>query len=536
MPQPTTVGFLLIPGFALMSYAAAVEPLRAANQLSGKTLYRWWHAAPGRGPVAASNGVAIIPDFTPRDAAAAELVFVCAGGNPATFDDPVTFAWLRRLARQGVTIGGISGGPYVLARAGLLDGRRATLHWEHAAAFHEAFPEVDVVPSLFVLDGDRITCSGGVSALDMMVALIARDHGHDLAAAVGEWFLLTHIREGMGPQRMDLRHRLGVSDESLLAVLRAMEANLETPESPRATSRGLPASRFASSNGYFRGRHGGRRSTPTISRFASTAPASFSARPSLPVLDVALATGFGSASQFSRAFARSLASRRAGSGGSQRCRADQPECVIRRCPGAVTTAVYASPTRAAYSPLYVSRSTFFWTLPMAFRGRSSTNITRFGSLNFASRPSRAASTAASSSALSFATTTAVTPSPKSACGRPITARFDHAGDGVDLALDLLRVDVEAAGDDEVLAAADDRDVAVVADQPEVAGDEEAVGAELGRGLLRHPPVALEDVRPLHLDHADLALRQRRAGLGVGDPQPRRRAAAGRPCRRSASPS
>ena len=162
--------------------------------------------------------------------AAADIVFVCAGGNPATFDDRATFAWLRRLARQGVIIGGISGGPYVLARAGLLDGRRATLHWEHAAAFHEAFPDVDVVPSLFVLDGDRITCSGGVSALDMMVALIARDHGHDLAAAVGEWFLLTHIREGMGPQRMDLRHRLGVSDEGLLAVLRAMEANLESPK------------------------------------------------------------------------------------------------------------------------------------------------------------------------------------------------------------------------------------------------------------------------------------------------------------------
>ena len=165
------------------------------------------------------------------------MVFVCAGGNPATFDDRATLAWLRKLARRGVVIGGISGGPYVLARAGLLDGRRATLHWEHAAAFHEAFPNVDVVPSLFVIDGDRITCSGGVSALDMMVALIARDHGHDLAAAVGEWFLLTHIREGMGPQRMDLRHRLGVRDEKLLAVLRAMEANLESPKPREALAR-----------------------------------------------------------------------------------------------------------------------------------------------------------------------------------------------------------------------------------------------------------------------------------------------------------
>jgi transcriptional regulator GlxA family with amidase domain len=302
MPHPTTVGFLLIPGFALMSYAAAVEPLRAVNQLSGKTLYRWWHAAPGKGPVAASNGVAIIPDFTPKDAAAADIVFVCAGGNPATFDDPATFAWLRRLARKGITIGGISGGPYVLAKAGLLDGRRATLHWEHAAAFHEAFPNVDVVPSLFVLDGDRITCSGGVSALDMMVALVARDHGHDLAAAVGEWFLLTHIREGMGPQRMDLRHRLGISDEGLLAVLRAMEANLEQPK-PRADLARLAGVSLRQLERMFSDRLGRGVHAHYLALRLERAR-QLLRETSLSVLDVAIATGFGSASQFARAFAR----------------------------------------------------------------------------------------------------------------------------------------------------------------------------------------------------------------------------------------
>lgn len=299
---PTTVGFLLVPGFALMSYAAAVEPLRAANLLAGRELYRWWHAAPGGGPVTASNGVSIVADFAPGEAGDADIVFVCAGGNPATFDDRDTIAWLRRLARRGVTIGGISGGPYVLARAGLLDGRRATLHWEHAAAFHEAFPEVDVVPALFVLDGDRITCSGGVSALDMMVAMIARDHGRDLAAAVGEWFLLTHIREGMGPQRMDLRHRLGVTDEALLAVLRAMEANLEAP---------LPRDRLAAIAGIslrqlerlFRARLGRSIHAHYLALRLDRAR-QLLRETSLPVLEVALATGFGSASQFARAFAR----------------------------------------------------------------------------------------------------------------------------------------------------------------------------------------------------------------------------------------
>ncbi|WP_425283501.1 AraC family transcriptional regulator [Methyloceanibacter superfactus] len=241
------MGFLLVPGFALMSYAAAMEPLRAANLLSGTTLYRWWHAAPRPEPVTASNGVAIIPDCGTGTDRKADMVFVCAGGNPATFADKPTFAWLRRLARRGTVLGGISGGPYILARAGLLDERRATLHWEHLPAFREAFPDVGVVPSLFEIDGNRITCSGGISALDMMVALIERDHGRQLAAAVGDWFLHTHIREGYGPQRMDLRYRLGIADEKLLGVLGAMEMSLETPL-PRASWRARPAFRCGSSN------------------------------------------------------------------------------------------------------------------------------------------------------------------------------------------------------------------------------------------------------------------------------------------------
>lgn len=301
MGQPFTVGFLLVPGFALMSYSAAVEPLRAANLLSKRELYRWWHAAPGGGTVAASNGVAIVADFAPAEAGEADLVFVCAGGNPATFDDRETLAWLRRLARRGVTLGGISGGPYVLARAGLLAGRRATLHWEHAAAFHEAFPDIDVVPSLFVLDGDRATCSGGVSALDMMVALIARHHGRDLAAAVGEWFLLTHIREGMGPQRMDLRHRLGVTDEALLAVLRAMEANLEAPLS-RAALAGAGGLSLRQLERLFQSRLGRSIHAHYLALRLDRAR-QLLGETALPVLEVALATGFGSASQFSRAFA-----------------------------------------------------------------------------------------------------------------------------------------------------------------------------------------------------------------------------------------
>lgn len=297
---PQTVGFLLVPGFALMSYAAAIEPLRAANLISGRELYRWWHAAPSNEPVTASNGVAIIPDCGTDADRAADMVFVCAGGNPATFNDKGTFAWLRRLARKGVTIGGISGGPYIVARAGLLDERRATLHWEHLPAFREAFPDVQVVPSLFEIDGNRITCSGGISALDMMVALIQRDHGRQLAAAVGDWFLHTHIREGFGPQRMDLRYRLGVADEKLVRVLGAMERNLETPLSRDTLARQAGISLRQLERLFHV--HVGHGIHQHYRWLRLERARQLLRETTLPVFDVALATGFASPSQFARAY------------------------------------------------------------------------------------------------------------------------------------------------------------------------------------------------------------------------------------------
>ncbi|MFM8301325.1 MAG: GlxA family transcriptional regulator [Actinomycetota bacterium] len=284
-----------------MSYASAVEPLRAANQIAGRTLYRWWHAAPDDSPAIASNGAAVLPDYEfGRDANDLDLMLVCAGGNPAEFSHNRTFAWLRRLARQSVILGGISGGPFVLARAGLLEGRRVTLHWEHIPAFEETFPHIVVTRSLFELDGQRITCSGGIAALDMMVALIAQDHGHELAAAVSDWFLHTHVREGARPQRMELRFRLGIGDEKLLAALKAMEANLESPV-PRSELAALADLSMRQLERAFRAQLGRGIHEHYLSLRLARAQ-QLLRESSLPILDVALATGFGSASQFSRAY------------------------------------------------------------------------------------------------------------------------------------------------------------------------------------------------------------------------------------------
>lgn len=224
-----TVGVLLIPGFALLSYAAAVEPLRAANTLSERTLYRWVHLTPDGAPAAASSGVAIAADRPALEAAGLDVLIVCAGGNPARFRDRATLRWLRGLGRRTVVVGGVSGGPYLLARAGLLDGRRCTIHWEHESAFAEAFPDLTLTRSLYEIDGARLTCAGGVAALDMMVAMIGGDHGPQLAQRVSDWFLQSRHRPGGDAQRMSLRDRTGVANRAVLAALAAMEAEIEEP-------------------------------------------------------------------------------------------------------------------------------------------------------------------------------------------------------------------------------------------------------------------------------------------------------------------
>lgn len=295
-----TVGFLLLPDFALMSYACATEPLRAANRLSGRPLYAWRHYSPDGAPVAASNGLSIVPDGAAGDDRPLDLLLVCAGGNPAAFRHAPTIAWLRALARRGVRLGGISGGPVVLARAGLLDGRRATLHWEHIPAVREAFPDVSVTGTVYEIDGDRVTGAGGVAALDLMIELISRAHGRALGAAVGDWFLRSELRAGGSAQRMDLRQRTGVRDPRVLAVLARLE---EAPEAPldRATLAALAGvsvrrleGLFAETVGTSMGRH--------LLGLRLDRARQLIGQAGLSVTEAATATGFQSASHFARAY------------------------------------------------------------------------------------------------------------------------------------------------------------------------------------------------------------------------------------------
>jgi transcriptional regulator GlxA family with amidase domain len=231
LPQPYRVGFLLIPGFALMSYASAIEPLRAANLLSGNELFSWTHFSVDGAPVVASSGAAIPCDERLATTPQLDLILVCAGGNPSAFNDRNVFAWLRRADAMGIAIGGVSGGPYILARAGLMKDRHMTVHWEHAAALSEEFPELMLSRALYIVDRNRLTCAGGVAPLDMMHALIAERHGANFATRVSDWFLHTDIRPAGGPQRASMTERYGIHRPELIAALEFMEHNLGRPHS-----------------------------------------------------------------------------------------------------------------------------------------------------------------------------------------------------------------------------------------------------------------------------------------------------------------
>lgn len=225
--DPTRVGILLIDGFALMSYSAVVEPLRAANLLAGTTLYDIQHIA-ARGPHAASSSGAIIK-ATAGGHVDFDLVFVFAGGDPAKFHVAWVFQWLRYLAKRGVTLAGISGGPVILAAAGVMEGHRMTVHWEHAGLLAEISPNLMLERNLFVIDRARITCAGGVAPLDLMHVLLTEGHGAAFAQKVSDWYMHTDIRPSGGPQRAGITERYRTHSQPVVLAIEAMENHIGDP-------------------------------------------------------------------------------------------------------------------------------------------------------------------------------------------------------------------------------------------------------------------------------------------------------------------
>jgi len=294
------LGLLLVPGFALMSFASVIEPARSANRMSGKALYDWTLYSAQGGEVLSNSGIGLqTQSLAEMRLDNLDLLIVCAGTQGELYRDLETESVLRRVRRHDIAVGAVSTGSFLLARAGLLQNRRCTVHWDYLESFHEAFPEYLVCDDLFVIDDGVVTCAGATAALDLMLQTIRSHHGADLARSIAQQFLHGAIRTSGDDQR-DMRHRLGIANPVVLRAVGLMESTLEEPVPPHTLAEAVGVSQ--------------RQLERLCKRYLGCTPARYHMRlrlerarrmlrqTSLSIAEVAVACGFVALSHFAKAY------------------------------------------------------------------------------------------------------------------------------------------------------------------------------------------------------------------------------------------
>ena len=230
--KPKRFVFVLLDNFTMLCFACALESLRIANRMANKKLYDWAIAGEGGEVARCSNGTEFKLNMDLGELGREDVVMVCGGIDVQAATTKKLVSWLRREARKGVTMGGLCTAGYTLAKAGLLDGKKATIHWENQDSFAEEFEDVKLTKSVFVVDGNRITTAGGTASIDLMLKLIADEHGEGLANAVADQLIYSSIRTDQDTQRLSIPTRIGVRHPKLSRVIQMMEQNIEEPISP----------------------------------------------------------------------------------------------------------------------------------------------------------------------------------------------------------------------------------------------------------------------------------------------------------------
>ena len=295
-----TYAIVPLPGFPMMAFSSIIEPLRAANMLARRILYRWIIVGAEPGAVPASNGIVIPSDAAAIDNPSADRIVICSGGDAEVVKAEHTVRWIRRCLRSGASVGAVADGAFFLARAGFLDGHACTLHWSSLPSFVEAFPLIDVRRDIYVIDKRRFTSAGGIGSLDMMLDIIGQDFGAELAAGVAEWFVHSPLRSSVDRKLMPVRLRTGVRDQLVLSAIAIMEDTVEERIMVSALAgrlcvsqdrleRAFRAAVSMSPNSYYR-------------RLRLKRAADLIAHSSTSVREVSLACGFQNVSSFGRAF------------------------------------------------------------------------------------------------------------------------------------------------------------------------------------------------------------------------------------------
>ncbi|MFD1216049.1 MULTISPECIES: GlxA family transcriptional regulator [Microbulbifer] len=224
------IGFVLIPQFSFFALACCSEPLRVANRLADRKLFQFTFMSEDGAPVEASNGIPFEVQYPMAECPSEyQTVVVVSGFNPLQGCSDTLYSELRRLSANGVSLGCVDTGAHILAKAGLLQGQKAIVHWEASSGFQESYPSVQVVPERFLIEENQVSAAGGLSSLDMMLNIIRAAHGSKLATAVAEQFTYTHVQSADDAQRMSLRGRLSTTNRRLIQAVQIMEQNLATP-------------------------------------------------------------------------------------------------------------------------------------------------------------------------------------------------------------------------------------------------------------------------------------------------------------------
>jgi transcriptional regulator GlxA family with amidase domain len=302
-----SIVFFLVPDFTMIAFATALEPLRSANRMLGYEAYKWRLASADGKPVRASNGVECGVDTSLEEErrhmsgeGRPSMVIVCSGLNVEKYHQKSVFAWLREEYNRGVAIGGLCTSAHILAQAGLLSGKRCAIHWENLPGFAEAFPKANVYADLFEVDGNIYTCAGGTAALDMMLKLIGDDFDDNLVNRVCEQVLTDRVRSPSDRQRLPLRARLGVQNSKVLTIIELMEANLSEPLSLVEIADHVGLSRRQIER-LFR-QEMGRSPARYYLEIRLDRARHLLIQSTMPVVEVAVACGFVSASHFSKCY------------------------------------------------------------------------------------------------------------------------------------------------------------------------------------------------------------------------------------------
>jgi transcriptional regulator GlxA family with amidase domain len=224
-----TFAFVLLDKFNMLSLSALVEPLRIANYCSGRDLYGWRYLSADGSDISSSTGLMIPTQAVSMNDTEWDAIIVCGGWNAERYDRPELLGWLLRQGRSGVILGATETGTYVLARAGLLHGVPATIHWHCHNAFRERFPAIELEDALYVIGRNRMTCAGGTAGLDMMLQEIKNRNGKKLALEVADQLLYSPVRKADLPQREVQSRQQSSAPPALQKAIEIMRQHIEKP-------------------------------------------------------------------------------------------------------------------------------------------------------------------------------------------------------------------------------------------------------------------------------------------------------------------